>query len=511
MKKTYIKYLFVASAAFFASCEVEFDEPITDEGFYDSGEANLSNFVAVGNSLTAGFADSALYITGQENSYPNILANQFALAGGGEFTQPLVDDNLGGLLLSGTQIAQNRFVLTVDANGEPGQGILEGMPTTDVANALASPFNNMGIPGAKSFHLVTPGYGDVNGVLTGTANPYFARIATSSSATVIGDAASLSPSFFSLWIGNNDILSYATSGGSGVDQTGNLDPATYGPNDITDPNVFASVFSDEVAALAAGGGQGVLLNIPDVTSIPFFTTVPVFSVPLDQATADLLNASFAQYNDEALPALVSFGVISPEEAAARVVSYEAGLGNAPIITDTDLTDITAILQGPPINLDPQTAALLGQLRQANENDLIVLTAASVLGTQVGDDPLAINGVSIPLANQFVLTATEQSRVSAAAASYNATIQNVAVANDLAFVDARAALAQVASGGVSSNGILLTNEFVTGGAFSLDGVHPTPRGYAYTANLIIQAINSKYQASIPMVDIGTFGTVTAANN
>ena len=70
--KTYIKYLFVASAAFFASCEVDFDEPITDEGFYSTGEANMSSFVAVGNSLTAGYADGALYITGQENSYPNI-------------------------------------------------------------------------------------------------------------------------------------------------------------------------------------------------------------------------------------------------------------------------------------------------------------------------------------------------------------------------------------------------------------------------------------------------------
>ncbi|WP_435578260.1 G-D-S-L family lipolytic protein [Gilvibacter sp.] len=509
--KTYIKYLFVASAAFLASCEVEFEEPITDEGFYTTGEANMSSFVAVGNSLTAGFADGALYITGQENSYPNILANQFALAGGGDFTQPLMNDNLGGLLLSGNQISQNRFVLAADAEGNLGPAVLGGMPTTDVANGLASPFNNMGIPGAKSFHLVAPGYGDVNGVLTGTANPYYARIATNASATVVGDAASLNPSFFSLWIGNNDILSYATSGGSGVDQLGNLDPTTYGPNDITDPNVFASVFSQEVEALAAGGSGGVVLNIPDVTSIPFFTTVPVNSVPLDEATAAALNANFALYNDLILPGLVSFGVISAEEAAMRTVSFEAGLGNAPIIVDTDLTDVTTILQGPPANLDPETAALLGQLRQANENDLIVLTAASVLGAQVGDDPTAINGVSVPLANQFVLTATEQARVAAAGAAYNAAIEGIAAANDIAFVDARSALAQVANGGVMSNGVMLTNEFVTGGAFSLDGVHPTPRGYAYTANLIIDAINAKYGATIPKVDIGTFGTITLSND
>ena len=509
--KTYIKYLFVASAAFLMSCEVDFEEPITDEGFYTTGDANMSSFVAAGNSLTAGFADGALYITGQENSYPNILAQQFALAGGGEFTQPLVNDNLGGLLLSGTQIAQTRFVLSVDANGNPGPAVLAGTPTTDVANGLASAFNNMGIPGAKSFHLITPGYGDVNGVLTGTANPYFARMATSSSATVIEDATSLNPSFFSLWIGNNDILSYATSGGSGVDQLGNLDPSTYGPNDITDPTVFASVFSQEVEALAAGGSGGVVLNIPDVTSIPFFTTVPVNSIPLDEATAAQLNATFAQYNDVILPTLVAFSVISAEEAASRTISFSPGLGNAPIIRDVDLTDVSAILQGPPANLPPELADLLGQLRQANANDLLTLTAAGVLGAQIGDDPTAIGGVSVPLENQFVLTANEQAKVAAAGAAYNAAIQSIAAANDLAFVDARAALAQVAGGGITSNGITLTDTFVTGGAFSLDGVHPTPRGYAYTANLIIEAINAKYGANIPQVDIGTYGTVTAANN
>ncbi len=45
---------------------------------YTNGEADFSNYVALGNSLTAGYADNALYITGQENSYPNILAQQFA-------------------------------------------------------------------------------------------------------------------------------------------------------------------------------------------------------------------------------------------------------------------------------------------------------------------------------------------------------------------------------------------------------------------------------------------------
>ncbi|QIE60187.1 G-D-S-L family lipolytic protein [Rasiella rasia] len=490
----------------FVGCEPEFDTPVTDEGFYTSGDADLSNYVAVGNSLTAGFADGALYITGQENSYPNIMAQQFALAGGSEtFTQPLMSDNLGGLLLNGTQVAQNRFVLAADpTTGEPtGPIILEGTPTTEVTTSATGPFNNMGVPGAKSFHLVTPGYSALN--------PYYGRFATGASATVIADAASLSPSFFSLWIGNNDILSYATGGGAGTDQTGNLDPSTYMSNDITDPNVFAAAYSEQVAALTASASGGVLVNIPDVTSIPYFTTVPVQSIPLDAATAGAVNAQFAQYNTVILPTLVSFGVISQEEADARVINFSAGV-NFPIMTDDDLTDVSGILQGPPANLPADLANLLGQLRQANNDDLVVLTASSVLGTLANpSDPNSVIGVAVPLGDQFVLTAVEQGRVATATAAYNATIHGLASANGLGFVDARAALAQVANGGIAFDGGLLSDAFVTGGAFSLDGVHPTPRGYAYTANLIINEINQTYNASIPNVNIGNYGTITLANN
>ena len=508
--KNSIKLMAALVAVGFVSCDPEFDNPVDEAGFYDAGTADFSNYVAVGNSLTAGFADNALYITGQENSYPNIMAQQFAFVGGGDFTQPLMNDNLGGLLLGGTQITDNRLVLSFDADGtNPAPTILEGIPTTDVTTSAIGPFNNMGVPGAKSFHLSAPGYGNAAGITTGVANPYYARFATSTNATIIGDAASLSPSFFSLWIGNNDILSYATSGGSGVDQTGNVDPSTYGSNDITDPGVFASVYSAQVDALSAGGAKGALVNIPDVTSIPFFTTVPAQSIPLDAATAGAVNGQFALYNG-GLQQLAAAGIIDAEEAALRTINFAAGV-NFPIITDTDLTDVTNILiaQGVPA----ATAQVLGQLRQANVNDLIVLTASSVLGTLADPtDPNTVIGVGVPLANQFVLTATEQELVATAGAAYNAVIEGLAAANDdLVMVDAREALANVANNGVPFNGGVLTSQFVTGGGFSLDGVHPSPRGYAFTANVIINAINNAFEATIPTVDIGTFGTVTLTNN
>ena len=508
--KNILRYSFALLAVGLVSCDPEFDSAVTDEGFYDSGSANLSKYVAVGNSLTAGYTSGALYITGQESSYPNIMAQQFAYTGGGDFNQPLMNDNLGGLLLNGNQITENRLVLAVDANGNPGPVRLDGTPSTDIANRLSGSFNNMGVPGAKSFHLSAPGYGNIAGVPTGAANPYFVRFASSENATVIEDAVSQNATFFSLWIGNNDILSYATSGGSGVDQTGNFDPRTYGSNDITDPNVFASVYSQQVEALAAGGAKGVLVNIPEITSIPYFTTVPTKVIPLDAATAGQLNAQFAGYNTQILPGLVAYGIISAEEAALRMINFSAGQ-NYPIMVDDDLTDISQIIQGPPFNLPAPTAMLLGQLRQVNSNDLIVLVASSVLGTTPDpNNPQGVVGVTIPLSDGLVLSAKEQARVTAATNAYNTTIESLAASKGLAFVNSKEALSMVAGGGIPYDGGILTSQFVTGGAFSLDGVHPTPRGYAYIANLMIQAINNTYDATIPRVHIGNYPTITLSN-
>lgn len=507
MKLRY-KALIVSAAIALVACETDFDHKVTDAGFYDSGNADLSTFVAVGNSLTAGYTDNALYVDAQNYSYPNILASRFAFAGGGEFNQPMMNDNYGGLLMNGLKIADTRMVLSFDAQGNPNPTNLDAEPTTDITNILSGSFNNMGVPGAKSYHLVANGYGNLAGVPVGQANPYFVRFASDPNASVIGDAVAQNPSFFSLWIGNNDILGYATSGGTGVDQTGNLDPTTYGGSDITDPNVFAAVYQQLVGGLTANGAKGILANLPDVTSIPYFNTVPVFSIPMDETTAAMVNGLFGQYN-QALDALKAATVLSEEEAESRKINFQAGV-NAPIIVDTDLTNVGAILEAQGV--DAQTAAMLSQLRQANAEDLLLLPSMSVLGTLADpNNPMSIIGAAVPLPDGLVLTKLEKERVAVATAAYNATIQALAQAHDLAFFDANAHMRQLAESGAAYDAGVLTADYVTGGAFSLDGVHPTARGYAYIANQMIYLINDKYEANLPVVNIGEYPTVTAHNN
>lgn len=473
------------------ACNTEFNDPVGDETKYNSGDADLSHFVSLGDSLTAGYADGALYLHGQEDSYPAILAAQFAKVGGGNFNQPLMSDNLGGLLFNGNTSSAfpNRLVLDAETQSpEP----IAGTPTTEVFSPLSGSFNNLGVPGAKSFHLVTPGYGNPAGVITSppTANPYFTRFASTADTTMLNDAASQQPSFFVLWIGNNDVLSYATSGGTGSDQLGNLDPSTYGSEDITDPNLFANVYSQTVNALSAAGGSGVLVNIPDISAIPFFTTVPFNALPLDTDTATLLNASYADYNI-GLQAAFQGGLIQKAELNKRTILFSAGQ-NAVVIEDEELSDLSGL--GLP------------SIRQTSADDLILLTTASKIGQPVSETDSDIWGVSEPLLDGDVLIPEEINLISIARTAFNNSIQAISASDDnLLFVDASALLNEVQSGLSYGTG-LVNATYATGDAFSLDGVHLTARGYAVVSNEIIDAINTGFNANIPKVDPGAYSAV-----
>jgi hypothetical protein len=164
-------------------------------------------------------------------------------------------------------------------------------------------------------------------------------------------------------------------------------------------------------------------------------------------------------------------------------------------------------------LGPDTAAFLGSiLKQARHarntptvRDYIVLPAQSVIGTIQAGAPAPFNtvGVSFPMQDGTTLTADETAQVKTATDAYNASILSIANAKGLAFVNANAILAQVAMPGITANGFLVTSAYVTGGGFSLDGVHPSPRGYALLANEFMKAINAKYGSNLKAVDLGNY--------
>lgn len=443
-------------------------QPEINEFEPSKGTADFTTYLSAGNSLTAGYADGALYRSGQENSYANLIAMQLESVGRkGEFKIPYINSE-DGVGTAGSMLVTKRVMgFSTDCLGTTSLAPVFANPNAsqqDLAVLIGTPisadgpFNNIGVPGAKIGHLLAPGYGSLN--------PYYGRFASAPGNAIINEIAAINPTFFTLWIGNNDVLGYATSGG-----VGDVITPVFG----TPGTGFAASLEVILASLEASATAGAIANIPDVTSIPFFTTVPYNPIVLqDQSLVDQLNAGYAQYNG----AMQQFGL-------PYRINFSLG-ANPMVIVDASI----------PV---PPGYEML-KIRQITEDELVLLT--------IPQDSIkcAYWGSQKPIPDQFILTATELAKISAAIEAFNYTITNAAQLHNLALVDMNGVMKQIASTGLIYDGVAFSNVFVRGNGFSTDGVHLTPQGNALVANLFIEAINSKYNASIPKVNVATFDAV-----
>jgi hypothetical protein len=97
---------------------------------------------------------------------------------------------------------------------------------------------------------------------------------------------------------------------------------------------------------------------------------------------------------------------------------------------------------------------------------------------------------------------EVATAQAAVTAYNTSIATLAAPRRIAVVDANAVLRTATTTGIYYSGYgSYSSAFITGGLFSYDGVHPSSRGNVVIANEFIKVINTKFKASIPLIDIG----------
>jgi lysophospholipase L1-like esterase len=441
MRNTKFLYLMVLAIIFW-QCELSVDE------FQPSaGELDLSSYVALGDSYSAGYTDGALGYESQIQSLPAILAQQFALAGGGEFIQPLMPEG-SSVGSDGKGYYKLHFI-----NGshvpQPSDGDISVF-----ANRIGSegPFNNMAVPGAKSFHLLADAFSSEVG-----GNPFFTRFASEPGATsIMEDAGEIDHSFFSLWIGGNDVLTYALTGG-----TADL---------ITPVANFNQALNAIVTRMVGSGKSGVIANIPDIEALPYFNLVPYNALPLTQAQADQLNAAYAGYN------------MAANSVGRPAIVFVEG-ANPMLIEDSKMTDMPAqarfrqLLPGEKLLLNTPTAKI----------------ATEGWGSQV------------PIPEKYGLDLEDIQDIKEATTEYNTIIKQLAADNNLAFVDLFSLMNELKSGLVI-DGNTYSNTFASGGIFSLDGIHATYRGYAVIANEFIRAINAQYNAQIPLVNINDYATV-----
>ncbi|UFH56013.1 hypothetical protein [Spirosoma sp. KNUC1025] len=225
------------------------------------GSADFTKYVAVGNSLTAGFADGGLYRESQLNSYPSILAGQLKTVGGGDFVQPLFTEAqaAGSGYLKLVQVPDTANPITLlNAFKQVAPGAVRG--SNSQGGALYTKFSganqNLGVPGIKMADILSAGYGSSIG------NPYFERLLsdTDPSTTYFQYVSNnlTGATFFSCWLGNNDALSYATSGGT---------------TPLTATDLFTTNYTAIMNKLTEGGRKGVVIGIPNITVTPYFRVV----------------------------------------------------------------------------------------------------------------------------------------------------------------------------------------------------------------------------------------------
>ncbi|WKN44504.1 SGNH/GDSL hydrolase family protein [Tunicatimonas pelagia] len=480
------------------------------------GSVDFSKYVAVGNSLTAGLMDAALYTKGQQNSFPNILAQQFQIEGigGGTFNQPDVNSVNGfNVSIQLPDAVLGRFLLDLSIPG-PVPTIGESLsPTYD---GDISQLNNFGIPGMRVIDAVVPEYSQFN--------PFFGRIAASSANSLIQQAAAAQGSFFTVWLGGNDVLGWANSGGSAPD--GEIDPLAQltNPSTLTNIDNFTAAYTGVInAMLSVPNAQGVAITIPPVTLLPFYRAVAFNPLPLDQATADALNAAYQQYNG-GLDVAVNQQALEAAEAEQRKITFSAGQGNPIVMLDEDLSDVIII-----VDAEGNTNAL-PKLRQSNASDLLLFTIAPRLGQDFGNGPF---GLQDPATDEFVLTLNEQITANTRLATFNAEIARIVASTGgrVALLDINPVFADIAGltsqqaallgmsaeaqaaadgqRGLVLDGVNYQPDFSPSGIISTDGIHPNPKGHAIVANEVIRVINESFEASIPSVNLSPFSTVEVA--
>jgi hypothetical protein len=398
------------------------------------GGIDAERIVAIGDDFAAGASNGALYEEAQALSLPAILSRHL---GGEPPLQPLI--SAAGLALGEEEGGRLELVSLAPLALERSPAGVPLLPSPP------RPFDNLGVPGA----LVSEAR-NAESAATSTFGNRFYDLVLRGEGTFAEQVAEIDPSLVLFWLGASDVLLYAAAGGD----------SDLAPGLPTPVGSFALAYGGLLDAILATTDQVVLFTIPDPRAMPIVHAVPGFV--LDAATGE--------------PVVIT--VIEP------VIDPETG---QPVVDPVTGDTLQAARES--------TVPLLGPLGPISPSDLVVLGALPLIQEGTGiPEPVGGSGERLP--DRAVLDAVEQDEIGAVVAGYNQAIAALAADHDLPLVDLHALVETLAGEGLVSDGILLTADYATGQAFSLDGATFTPKGYGVIANLVIDALNARYGGSVP---------------
>lgn len=453
------------------SCKPELEEIPSNL----NADLNLNKYVAFGDYLTAGYTNGSLNPEGQNNAYPHILAEQFArtISVPG-FVEPILNDpklqplQFTGFNADGTpaiteSVEMDRLLFSACSNPSAGP---YAQFSTDAAQTAA--IQNFGVPGLKVSQIRQAGLGNEANLGTpANFNPFFERLLPpNDNRTYQAVAGSTRPTFFTLWVGMSDIVSYAMSGAS----CGSIPNTSDFKMEVSSLLDTLSKVTKQPDNKLLSTRKGILCNIPNLRDLPMF---------LNSEAVTLESKYRSTLNDPGLNIWIN------RKIGPFIPAY-----NAQKVSFTDF-----ILPKGVKNLNRRDPNL---------------------------DTRVVNGVSMvvphglsehnPLENDEVLDGSEVSEIETQIADYNLELERL-LYNDLARVNTAysnmvilANMKELFSSfkrGIIYNGVQYSALAVKGGIFSLDNFTLTPRGQAFVANTLIQTMNREINPKNPK---GTgFGT------
>ncbi|MEO9263024.1 MAG: hypothetical protein ABI282_02955 [Candidatus Baltobacteraceae bacterium] len=317
--------------------------------------------------------------------------------------------------------------------------------------------------------------------------------------TELNAAVMLKPTLATVWLGGNDLLKYAFSGGQfclgdSTHMVGNTCAI-----DTSGAQVQADM-TTIISTLQKAGAKVVVANIPNVLELPQFARV---ANPPAAAACVVQTYLVCVYEGVLTPIFIAKGdpnaIADAQAAALGITAYVAAtyhLSPSGYLTETGaitaleqaLNPLTGAVTVTNINLDPTGPGTgIGAL---------YLTPAFAAQVQSYNDTL-------------------NAGIGAAASALSVPVVSVKDINDGIASGTGPFFAQVASINPAPNpktGAPFTCcSLAFGfGLLSFDGVHPSNTGYALIADAFIQTINSAYGTSIPQPNLQAVYQGTGTN-
>jgi hypothetical protein len=399
--------------------------------------AMFQSYVALGNSITAGYQGSGITDATQRQSYAFLLAQQMgtryayaSLAGRG-CNPPITNFQTQ---TGGTAAAP------ISATARPTICDLRSRTTTDI-------LNNVAVPNASSFDPMAE---------SGTP---FSNILTSlilGGATQVERALQANPTFASIWIGNNDVLGFAVRDGRAAAATGLAG--------MTPVATFQANYTAMLDALVDGapGLEGILIGVVQVSNAPIMFPAAAMS-----------SAAFKG----------GFDQIACGTAAAPAPTSACGPGPGATVLDPSCTAAGAGA-GSLINI-----FLAFQIRQGAHPAVVACVPGGASGA-----------IPAPVGDILILDAAEQATLTARVNDYNAHIAAEADRLGWAFYDPNPTLLSLRTTGTVVRNIpdLASATATFGSGMTLDGVHPGATIHRLVANELIANINAHYGTTLVAV-------------